>query len=61
MNGTVLVAGVSHKRTPLEVRERLHFPEGKVAGGLALLAGYCALEERLILSTCNRVEVYGRA
>lgn len=57
----VILAGVSHHNTPLSVRERLYFPEGRVDEWLDRLAGYHGLEERLILSTCNRVEVYSAA
>lgn len=54
----IILAGVSHHNTPLSVRERLYFPEGRMGEWLDRLAAYRGLEERLILSTCNRVEVY---
>ncbi len=57
----IILAGVSHRNTPLSVRERLYFPEGRMGEWLDHLAGYRGLEERLILSTCNRVEVYSAA
>ena len=57
----VILAGVSHHNTPLSVRERLYFPEGRMGEWLDRLADYRGLEERLILSTCNRVEVYSAA
>ena len=55
---SIILAGVSHHNTPLSIRERLYFPEGRMDEWLDRLAGYSGLEERLILSTCNRVEVY---
>ena len=55
---SIILAGVSHHNTPLSIRERLYFPEGDMDEWLDRLAGYSGLEERLILSTCNRVEVY---
>ena len=55
---SIILAGVSHHNTPLSIRERLYFPEGDMSEWLDRLAGYNGLEERLILSTCNRVEVY---
>ena len=58
---SIILAGVSHHNTPLSVRERLYFPEGDMDEWLDRLAGYHGLEERLILSTCNRVEVYSAA
>ena len=58
---SIILAGVSHHNTPISIRERLYFPEGHMAEWLDKLAGYSGLEERLILSTCNRVEVYSTA
>ncbi len=58
---SIILAGVSHHNTPLSVRERLYFPESNMDEWLDRLAGYHGLEERLILSTCNRVEVYSAA
>ena len=55
---SIILAGVSHHNTPLSIRERLYFPEGDMSEWLDRLGGYRGLEERLILSTCNRVEVY---
>ena len=55
---SIILAGVSHHNTPLSIRERLYFPEGNMGEWLDRLAGYNGLDERLILSTCNRVEVY---
>ena len=55
---SIILAGVSHHNTPLSIRERLYFPEGHMTEWLDRLAGYHGLDERLILSTCNRVEVY---
>ena len=58
---SIILAGVSHHNTPLSIRERLYFPEDHMTEWLERLAGYSGLEERLILSTCNRVEVYSAA
>ncbi len=58
---SIILAGVSHHNTPLSIRERLYFPEGDMSEWLDRLADYRGLEERLILSTCNRVEVYSAA
>lgn len=55
---SIILAGVSHHNTPLSIRERLYFPEGDMDEWLDRLANYRGLDERLILSTCNRVEVY---
>jgi glutamyl-tRNA reductase len=55
------VAGMSHLTAPVDVRERLALEEAKVRDILADLSGKNGLGEVMILSTCNRVEVYGVA
>ena len=49
--------GVNHKTAPVEVRERLAIPESRLPEALKRLAGHPGVEEGIILSTCNRVEV----
>ncbi|MBI3329779.1 MAG: glutamyl-tRNA reductase [Nitrospinae bacterium] len=56
----IVVVGLSHSTTPVELRERLHFPEGHLEEPLEKLAQYTEVSERVILSTCNRVEIYSR-
>ncbi|MER3449576.1 MAG: glutamyl-tRNA reductase, partial [Chloroflexota bacterium] len=53
----ILAVGLNHKTAPVEVRERLAFPAETLGPALAVLKGYVA--EGVILSTCNRTEVYG--
>jgi glutamyl-tRNA reductase len=55
----VIVMGLSHKGAPVELRERLHFPTAQLEDPLEKLAQYTEGGERVILSTCNRVELYG--
>jgi glutamyl-tRNA reductase len=55
----IVVVGLNHKTTPIEWRERLHFPPDTLDGPLEKLAHYIDGGERVILSTCNRVEIYG--
>jgi len=57
----LFVAGLSHKNAPVELRERLAVEEDKLRELLAAVAAAGAAQETLILSTCNRVEVYGVA
>jgi glutamyl-tRNA reductase len=57
----IVVVGVSHKTAPLEVRESLAVPRERLAEALACLRSEAHLAEAMILSTCNRVEVYARA
>lgn len=54
----LMVLGLSHKTAPVEVRERLAFPEKKLEEPLLQLKGRSGIREDVILSTCNRVEIY---
>ncbi|MDH4100345.1 MAG: glutamyl-tRNA reductase [Nitrospirota bacterium] len=54
----IVVVGVSHKTAPVEIRECLAFPEKSLPECLASLAKAPGVNECLILSTCNRVELY---
>jgi len=53
----IIVVGLSHKTAPVDVREKLSFPEATVPEALKTLMGYEGIKESLILSTCNRVEI----
>ena len=53
----LLVTGLNHKTAPVELRERLAFAEGALPGALGDLLAQPGIDEGLILSTCNRVEV----
>ena len=53
----LLVTGVSHKTAPVEVRERLAFPEAGQGAAVRALKACEGVSEVLILSTCNRVEI----
>jgi glutamyl-tRNA reductase len=55
----IIVVGLNHKTTPIDLRERLHFPTATLDAPLEKLAHYTEGGERVILSTCNRVELYG--
>jgi glutamyl-tRNA reductase len=50
------VAGVNHNTTPIEIRERLAVSNDRLSDALSLLRKY--VSQGLILSTCNRIEVY---
>jgi glutamyl-tRNA reductase len=54
----IVVAGLSHKTAPVEVRENLAFPEKEMDSVLASLLKMEGVEEGMIISTCNRVELY---
>lgn len=53
----VILTGLSYKTAPVDVRERLAFAEATLGEALALLRACEGVEEAIILSTCNRVEV----
>ena len=53
----LLVVGLNHKTAPVAVRERLAFADQTLAEPLARWHDP-AVEEVVILSTCNRVECY---
>lgn len=55
---TLVVVGVSHHHTPLELRERLAFPPTEIGPALVRLGEFA--HEGVILSTCNRTEIYAR-
>jgi glutamyl-tRNA reductase len=55
----LLVLGVSHHTAPIDMRERLAFAPGDLADAVTALARDPALGEVVLLSTCNRTEVYG--
>jgi glutamyl-tRNA reductase len=54
----IIVCGISHKTAPVDIREKISFPTGILGGALALLRQSPAFAESIILSTCNRVELY---
>ncbi len=53
-----MVAGVSHSTAPIEVREKLNFRPQDAVRELARLRKRALITEGVILSTCNRTEVY---
>ncbi len=57
----IVVVGLSHKTAPLEVREALAFAKEGLVEALGRLRSEVGLAEAMVLSTCNRVEIYGRA
>ncbi|MCP5145100.1 MAG: glutamyl-tRNA reductase [Gammaproteobacteria bacterium] len=55
---SLLVYGVSHKTTPVEIRERLAIAPEHLSAALTDLNSSSGVQEALILSTCNRTEIY---
>jgi glutamyl-tRNA reductase len=54
----IVVIGLSHRTAPLEVREKLAFTDDAVEPALRELGALPSVGEAMLLSTCNRVEVY---
>jgi len=57
----LILVGVNHKTTPVEIREKLAFTKGKIEESVDHLLNFPDIIEHTILSTCNRVEIYARA
>ena len=57
----VFVVGINHHSAPLDLREKLAFPQERQADALADLAAQPGVAEAVLVSTCNRTEVYCRA
>ncbi len=51
------LVGLSHKTAPVEIRERLAFSNDALRSALTSLVDRRRVNEAMILSTCNRVEV----
>ena len=58
---SIFCLGVNHKTAPVEIRERLAFAESAIPHHLKEIRGLEVVEEAVVLSTCNRVEIYGAA
>ena len=52
---------MNHRTAPLELLERLTVGDGELPKALHQLVSAENLSEAVVLSTCNRIEVYGRA
>jgi len=54
----IIVVGLNHKTAPIEMRERVAFDNPRLLDALRILKSSHVLKEGIILSTCNRVEIY---
>ena len=55
-----LCVGLNHETSPLEIRDALVMNEAEVERAIQALRGRGGADEAMILSTCNRTEVYAR-
>jgi glutamyl-tRNA reductase len=58
---TFQLIGLNHRSAPLEVRERFAISESKLPDAVQLFARHPGIEEGMIVSTCNRVELLARS
>ncbi len=57
-NFHILVIGLNHKTAPVEVREKLAIPPANIVPFLEKLVKQDSIKEALLITTCNRVEIY---
>ena len=57
MDREIIIVGLNHRSAPIEIRESVAFEEAVLHDGLARLRTHASIDEGVILSTCNRVEV----
>lgn len=55
---SLALAGINHRSAPVAIRERAAFDPALLEDELRSLTSDCSLDEALILSTCNRTEIY---
>jgi len=53
-----IVVGVNHRTAPVEIREKLSFIESELPEAMAALQKEKSILENIIVSTCNRTEIY---
>ena len=55
----IIVIGLNHRTAPVELRERVSFTPDEARHAAEQLRSGGLLSESLVLSTCNRSELYG--
>src|SRR3954464_5700296 len=55
----LFAAGISHKTAPVELREQLAVKQSAIVDLAFVLKCFGHLDEIVLLSTCNRIEIYG--
>ena len=54
----LIVLGLNHKTAPVEIRERFNFSQDRTVRVLRRLINNDNINEVVLLSTCNRTELY---
>lgn len=57
---TLIAFGINHKTAPIELREKIAFSPDAIVQALASLRQETGATESVILSTCNRTEIYAQ-
>ncbi|MCQ9207501.1 MAG: glutamyl-tRNA reductase [Omnitrophica bacterium] len=57
----LMVIGISHKTAPVEIRERFSFTKNQLLESQGQLNGSRGIRKIIILSTCNRMEIYAHS
>src|SRR6185312_4674960 len=55
----LFAAGISHKTAPVELREQLAVKQSEIVDLALVLKCFGHLDEIVLLSTCNHIEIYG--
>jgi glutamyl-tRNA reductase len=57
----IIIVGLNHDTAPIEVREKVAFDGDKLGEAIEKLGTFTDIKESIILSTCNRVEIYANS
>lgn len=57
---TLIAFGINHKTAPVELREKIAFSPDDIVSALASLTASTGAQEAVIISTCNRTEIYAK-
>ena len=55
---SLLILGINHKTAPVDIRERVAFGPDIVVAALRSAVEKAGVDEIVVLSTCNRTEIY---
>ena len=58
LNMTLLSLGINHQTAPVDIREKIAFSPEQLSGALLELQKIPTVNESVIVSTCNRTEIY---
>ncbi len=55
---TLVALGINHKTAPVALREKVAFTPDSLVSALSSLKQHAGVDESVIVSTCNRTEIY---